>query len=158
MDNVSIDRDASVRALSPQALEVENVKSAKEMAVDELKTLLLPLVARLKKAKEGARPNWDKDWLWWFPIITGASGHNHLACGGKVKGSISSLASHIGVTDEHFSDLRKRAKLRYFVSWPKVLGFSVICHKEGQYLGLLWTNYTMESSGPIYHEIRFYQV
>eukprot|EP00978_Attheya_sp_CCMP212_P044401 scaffold309278_cov47-Attheya_sp.AAC.1 len=60
----------------------ENDKSVKEKAIDELKTLLLLLVARLKKVKE-ARPNMDEDWLWWFPIITGASGHNNLAHSGK---------------------------------------------------------------------------
>eukprot|EP00978_Attheya_sp_CCMP212_P029394 scaffold104284_cov64-Attheya_sp.AAC.5 len=45
------------------------------MAIDELNTLLLPLVGRLNKAKE-ARPNRDEDWLWWFPIIAVASGHS----------------------------------------------------------------------------------
>ena len=73
MDHVStIDHDASVvLAVSMLAfLGVENDKSDKEIAIDELKTLLLPLVARLKEAKE-AGPNSDADWLWWFPIITG---------------------------------------------------------------------------------------
>jgi hypothetical protein len=77
MDHVStIDHDTSVvLAVSMLALGVENDKSDKEIAIDELKTLLLPLVARLKKAKE-AGPNSDADWLCWFPIITGAaSGH-----------------------------------------------------------------------------------
>jgi hypothetical protein len=115
------------------ALGVENDKSDKEIAIDELKTLLLPLVARLKKAKE-AGPNSDADWLCWFPIITGAaSGHNNLACGGKAKESISSLASHVGISDNHFSELQNRAKLYKFVKWPKVLGFSVLsCQKDGQ--------------------------
>eukprot|EP00978_Attheya_sp_CCMP212_P046919 scaffold420309_cov35-Attheya_sp.AAC.1 len=131
MDHVNIDHDASVPAVSPPASGVENNKNAKDMAIDELKTLLRPLLARLKKAKE-AQPNRDEDWLWWFPIITVASGHNKLACGGKLKGSIASLASHVGITDDHFIELRKRAKLQYFRSWSKVLGISVICHKDGQ--------------------------
>ena len=102
------------------------------MAIDELKTLLLPLVTRLKKAKE-AQPNRDENWLWWFPIITVASGHNNLTCGGTLKGSIASLASHVGITDDYLIEVvRKRAKLQYFRSWSKVLGISVICHKDGQ--------------------------
>jgi hypothetical protein len=71
MDHVSIDHDTSVPTVSTLASGVENDKSNKEMAIDELKTLLiLPLVARMKEAKE-AGPNSDADWLWWFPIITG---------------------------------------------------------------------------------------
>eukprot|EP00957_Ditylum_brightwellii_P068506 5200622-Ditylum_brightwellii.AAC.1 len=84
MDNVNIDHNTSVPAVSPPASEVENGKNASEIAVDELKTLLLPLVSKLKKAKE-VQQNRDNDWLWWFPIITGASGHNELASSDIVK-------------------------------------------------------------------------
>eukprot|EP00957_Ditylum_brightwellii_P206907 15350518-Ditylum_brightwellii.AAC.1 len=63
MDNVNIDHDVSIPAVSPPGSDVENCKSAEEMAVDKLKTLLLPLVAKLKKAKE-AWQNRDKGWLW----------------------------------------------------------------------------------------------
>eukprot|EP00957_Ditylum_brightwellii_P210687 15365260-Ditylum_brightwellii.AAC.1 len=52
MDNVNTHHDMFVPVVSPPASEVENGKSAEEMAVDKLKTLLLPLVAKLKKAKE----------------------------------------------------------------------------------------------------------
>eukprot|EP00957_Ditylum_brightwellii_P006388 484929-Ditylum_brightwellii.AAC.1 len=72
MDNVNIDHNASVPAVSPPELEVDNGKSAEEMVVDEFNTSHLPLLAKLKKTKE-AQQNRDKDWLWWFPITTGVS-------------------------------------------------------------------------------------
>ena len=129
MDNNNADSD-DVGPI-PSVSEFENDKSDEEEAIDELKTLLLPLVSRLKKAKK-EKPNADEKWLWWFPIINVASGHNHLARSGNAKQRVASLASHIGITDEHFHELRKRSKLVKFIRWPKVLGFSVIRHKEGQ--------------------------
>eukprot|EP00957_Ditylum_brightwellii_P104605 7970677-Ditylum_brightwellii.AAC.1 len=77
MDNFIIEHNTSVLSISPLALEVENGKIAKEMTIDELKTLLLPLVGRLKRAKE-THSNRNKSWLWWISITIGASGHNHI--------------------------------------------------------------------------------